>query len=144
MDKMTVDQSAIVLRGVGRANGWSGHETWDELPEHRKDKWRELAKTAAAMAAETIAAQQAHARELTGEIVHLRNSLKLRDEAWTEEVHVLEGKLATLLVAAGAAYDYFSDKADYDLDGGEFHGNLEASLASELAEAIRRAKGERL
>jgi len=101
------------------------------------------ARVAARLSAETIAAQQAHARELTGEIVHLRNSLKLRDEAWTKEVHVLEGKLATLLVAAGAAYDYFSDKTDADFDGGEFRGNREASLASELAEAIRKAKGTR-
>jgi hypothetical protein len=54
-----------------------------------------------------------------------------------------QAKLATLLVAASAAYDYFSDKTDADFDGGHFIGNREASLASELAEAIRRAKGER-
>ena len=86
----------------------------------------EDARIAARLAAETIAAQQAHIREL--EATNFR----------------LAGNVSRLVVAGGAAYDYFSDKTDADLIDGEFHGNREASLASELAEAIRRAKGERL
>jgi len=55
----------------------------------------------------------------------------------------LSPTMANLLVAASAAYDYFSDKTDADLVDGSFRGNREASLASELAEAIRKAKGTR-
>ena len=86
----------------------------------------EDARVAARLSAETIAAQQAALRE---------------EEAANARY---EAKLATLIVAASAAYDYFSDKTDADLIDGTFRGNREAGLASELAEAIRRAKGERL
>ena len=79
---------------------------------------REQAETAARMAAETIAAQQAELRRL-------------------------ESKLAVLIVAAGAALDYISENIDADLRDDRFRGNRESDLASELAEAIRKAKGER-
>ena len=98
------------------------------------------AETAARLSAETIAAQQAHNREEEGKRFKAEHDAAMWAVRWEET----NAKLAVLIVAASAAYDYFSDKTDYDLDGGEFHGNREASLASELAEAIRRAKGERL
>jgi len=59
------------------------------------------------------------------------------------ELRRLESKLAVLIVAAGAALDYFTDKADADLRDDRFRGNRESDLASELSEAIRKAKGER-
>jgi len=93
----------------------------------------EDARIAARLAAETIAAQQAEMRRLEQDNVRL-----VREHA------LLALKCGVLIVAAGAAYDYFTDKTDADFDGGHFIGNREASLASELAEAIRRAKGERL
>ena len=92
--------------------------------------------TAARMAAETIAAQQAHARELEGEVARL----KAETVRLVQEHALLALRIAPLIVASGAALDYFTDKADLNLTG---HGNREASLASELAEAIRKAKGER-
>jgi len=86
---------------------------------------------AARLSAETIAAQQTALRQAEHEAAR-----------WAVRYDEAAAKLATLLVAAGAAYDYFSDKTDADFDGGHFIGNREASLASELSEAIRKAKGE--
>ena len=90
---------------------------------------------------ETIAAQQAEISRLEGEVVRLTQE---RD-GWKHRIPIIDMTLATvkLIVAASAALDYFTDKADADFDGGHFIGNREASLASELAEAIRIAKGER-
>jgi hypothetical protein len=119
-------------------------------------KIRDLRRIADDMAAETIAALQADRDRIAGENARLRalvnpdkftletaiEVLKAENVRLVREHALLAFKLGPLLVAAGAAYDYFSDKTDADLIDGTFHGNREASLASELAEAIRRAKGE--
>ena len=127
----------------------------------------EDARIAARLAAETIAAQQAEMRRLEGKLAEMHRRAQ-EAESIIARSGIVEGrpqgeagrsvgralanyaaedykrKLATLIVAAGVALDYFTDKTDADFDGGHFIGNREASLASELAEAIRRAKGERL
>jgi len=127
---------------------------------------REDAEVAARRSAETIAAQQAEIRRLEGKLAEMHRRAQSA-ESIIAQSGIVEGrpqgeagrsvgralanysaedykrKLAVLLVAAGAALDYFSDKTDADFDGGHFIGNREASLASELAEAIRKAKGER-
>src|SRR5580765_7445552 len=105
----------------------------------------EDARIAARLSAETIAAQQAHQHELEGEVARLKGEnakLLAAHPGWVRATYAADAKLATLLVAASAAYDYFSDKTDADFDGGHFIGNREAGLASELAEAIRKVKGE--
>ena len=105
---------------------------------------KQAAEIAARLSAETIAALQADRDRIAGENARLRAEANPDKFTLETAVAVLKARLATLLVAAGAAYDYFSDKTDADLIDGEFRGNREAGLASELAEAIRRAKGERL
>ena len=92
----------------------------------------EDARVAARLSAETIAAQQAELRQAEHEAAK-----------WAVRYDESAAKLAVLIVAASAAYDYFTDKTDGEYSEGAWRGNREASLASELAEAIRRAKGER-
>jgi hypothetical protein len=104
------------------------------------DTLRELgdARVAARLSAETIAAQQAEMRRLEGEVAQRDRTI----DALRHAMPIVDMPLATarLIVAAGAALDYFTDKTDITDTG---HGNRESDLAQELSEAIRKAKGER-
>jgi hypothetical protein len=109
----------------------------EDFDERRRQ--RPFDEVAARMAAETIAAQQAELRRLEGVVAERTRGL----EAAATMLDTLEAKLATLIVAAGAALDYISENIDADLRDDRFRGNRESDLANELSEAIRKAKGER-
>jgi len=148
--------------------GWTavGESLNEAITLHREAVLLRDSETAARLAAETIAAQQAEIRRLESKVAEMHRRAQ-EAESIIAKSGIVEGrpqgekgrsvgralanyaaedykrKLATLLVAAGAAVDYFTDKADADLRGDTFRGNRESDLANELSEAIRKAKGER-